>query len=85
MKDLSIENIEARLEQLTILELRQTARLVGVDCPAAGEKSVVREKIIAIAKGIDAPVAHPKSPLEDCVDKKLVKDILAYRKSVIGK
>lgn len=34
MKDITIENITARLEQLTILELRQTARAVGVERPA---------------------------------------------------
>lgn len=85
MQEVTIENIEARLEQLSILELRQTARAVGVACPAAGTKSEVREKIIAIANGIDAPVTLKKSVLADCADEQLVKDILTFRESIIGK
>ncbi len=85
MQELTIENIETRLEQLTILELRQTARAVGVACPAAGKKSEVREKIIAIANGTATPVPNEKSPLTEFADKDLVKDILTFRNSKIGK
>ncbi len=85
MKEITIEDINARLEQLLIFELRQTAREVGVECPAAGTKAEVREKIIAIANGTAEPVPYEKKGHTDLADKKLVKDILAYRKSVIGK
>lgn len=84
MQDITIENIKTRLEKLTILELRQTARAVGVDCPAVGKKSELREKIIAIANGTDTPVAREDSRAIEFVDEELVKDILAFRKSIIG-
>lgn len=84
MKEITLENIEARLEQLTILELRSTARLLGVESPAVGKRTEVLEKIIAIANGTANPVPKDDSKLTDFADKKLVKDILAYRKSVIG-
>lgn len=85
MQEVTIENIEARLEQLSILELRQTARVVGVACPAAGTKSEVRKKIIAIAHGIDSPVALKNSMLTEYADEQLVKDIFTFRESRIGK
>lgn len=85
MQELTIENIAARLDQLTILELRQTAKAVGVACPAAGKKSEVREKIIAVANGTDTPVAHGESLLLGFADKELVKEILTCRQSTIGK
>ncbi len=84
MKDITIENIKARLEQLTILELRQIAREVGVERPAADKREAVIKKIIAIANGTTEPVEHEKSPLDEMVDKRLVKDILAFRKSILG-
>ena len=84
MQEITIENIEARLEQLTILELRATARAVGVERPAAGRKSEVREKIIAIANGTATPV-HCENPVGTrFADKELVKDILAFRKKISG-
>lgn len=85
MQKLSIENIAAHLEQLTILELRQIARAVGVACSVDGKKSEVRKRIIALANGTGTPVAHGKSPRSEFADKGLVKDILAYRESIIGK
>ncbi len=85
MQEITIENIEARLEKLTILELRQTARAVGVKCPAAGTKAEVRAKIIAIANGEDNPVPCENCTLVEYADKKLVEDIQAYRKSISGK
>lgn len=85
MQELTIENIEARLEQLTIFELRQTARAVGVERPAAGKIAEVREWIIAIANGTAIPVPCEKKMGTKFADKKLVNDILAYRKSKIGK
>ncbi len=85
MKDITIENITARLEQLTILELRQTARAVGVERLADGKKSEVRERVIAIANGTATPVQNEDDRATQFADKKLVKDILAYRESVIGK
>ena len=44
MQEITIENIEARLKQLNIFELRQTARAAGVECAAAGKKSEVQAK-----------------------------------------
>lgn len=85
MQELTIENIKARLEQLSIFELRQTARAVGVACPAAGTKDEVRGKVIAIANGTDTPVTLNNFPFEGWVDKGLVKDILIFRESIIGK
>ncbi len=85
MQELTIVNIEARLEQLTIFELRQTARAVGVERPAAGKIAEVREWIIAIANGTAIPVPREKKMGTKFADKKLVNDILAYRKSKIGK
>ncbi len=85
MKEINIEDIVARLEQLTILETRHTARAVGVERPAEGKKAEVREKIIAIANGTAEPVSCDNKVLTQFADKKLVKDILAYRKSIIGK
>lgn len=85
MQETTIENIEARLEKLSIFELRQTARAVGVDCPAAGTKAEVKAKIIAIANGEGNPKASEKCTLTDYADKELVKDIQSYRESIIGK
>lgn len=85
MQELTIKNIDARLEQLTILELRQIARAVGVACPAAGEKSELRKKIIDIANGTTTPVKNEKSLLTEFADKELINDILTYRGSIIGK
>lgn len=85
MQEITIENIEARLEKLTILELRQTARAVGVKCPAAGTKAELRAKIIAIANGEDNPVPCENLKFVEYADKELVKDIQAYRESIIGK
>ncbi len=85
MQEITIENIEARLKQLNIFELRQTAREVGVDRPAADKKDEVRAKIIAIAKGKVEPVPIENSKFCEYADKELVKDIQAYRESIIGK
>lgn len=85
MKEITIENIEARLKELTIHDLRQTARAVGVKHPAADMKANVVTKILAIAKGEVAPVAVPENPiLTQSADKKLVKDIQSYRESIVG-
>ena len=84
MQEITIENIEARLKQLNIFELRQTARAAGVECAAAGKKSEVQAKIIAIANGTVEPVPVPPEKRKFCeyADKGLVKDIQAYRKSL---
>ena len=85
MKEITIENIEARLKELTIYELRQTARAVGVERPAADKKADVVNKILAIAKGEVDPVSIPDNPiLTQSADKKLVKDIQSYRESILG-
>lgn len=84
MKIITIENITARLEQLTILELRQTARAVGVESPAADKNDVVRKKIIAIAEGTATPVPCDKPVMTQYADKQLVKDIFAFRESRIN-
>lgn len=85
MQEITIENIEARLEELTIFELRQTARAVGVERAAADKKSAVQAKIIAIANGTAEPVPVEDRKFCEHADKKLVKDIQAYRASIIGK
>lgn len=85
MQEITIENLEARLKQLNIFELRQTARAVGVDFPAAGKKSELQAKVIAIAKGKAEPVPIENSKFCEYADKELVKDIQAYRESIIGK
>lgn len=85
MQEITIEDIEARLAELTIFELRQTARAVGVERPAAGEKAEVLKKIIAIANGTTEPVPVENRKFCEYADKKLVEDIHAYRASIIGK
>lgn len=85
MQEITIENIEARLKELNIFELRQTARAVGVERAAEGKKSDVRAKIIAIANGTVEPVPVENRKFCEGADKKLVKDIQAYRASIIGK
>lgn len=85
MQEITIENIEARLEELNIFELRQTARAVGVERAADGKKSEVRAKIIAIANGTAEPVPVEDRKFCEYADKGLVKDIQAYRASIIGK
>lgn len=82
MQELTIGNITARLEQLTILELRQTARAVGVERPAADKKAEVLKKIIAIAKGTATPVPCENPVGTQYADEELVKDILAFRERV---
>lgn len=85
MKEITIENIEARLKELTILELRQTARAVGVERPATDKKEDVVNKILAIAKGEVTPIPVPENhTLTQSADKKLVKDIQSYRESIVG-
>ncbi|MDE7082482.1 MAG: hypothetical protein K2O89_02105 [Clostridia bacterium] len=85
MKEIALENIIERIDQLTIFELRQTARAVGVYPVADGTKTKVKERMVAIANGTAEPVPCEKKVLTDCADKQLVKDILEYRKSIIGK
>lgn len=85
MQEITIENIEARLAELSVFELRQTARAVGVESAADGKKSEVLAKIIAISKGTAEPVPIANRKFSEYADKKLVKDIQAYRESIIGK
>ena len=85
MQEITIENIEARLIELSIFELRQTARAVGVERAADGKKSEVRAKIIAIANGTAEPVPIENRKCCEYADKKLVKDIQTYRGRIIGK
>lgn len=85
MQEITIEDIEARLERLNVFELRQTARAVGVKRAADGKKSEVRAKIIAIANCITEPVPIENYKVCEYADEKLVKDIQAYRESIIGK
>ena len=85
MQEITIENIEARLIELSIFELRQTARAVGVERAADGKKSEVRAKIIAISNGTAEPVPIENRKCCEYADKKLVKDIQTYRGSIIGK
>ncbi len=85
MQEITIENIEARLGELNIYELRQTARAVGVERAADGKKSEVLAKIIAIANGTTEPIPVENRKCCEYADKKLVKDIQAYRASIVGK
>lgn len=84
MKEITIEGIKARLEQLNIFEIRQTARAVGVERPAADKKDAVLKKIIAIAKGTATPVPYENSVGTQFADEELVKDILAFREKISG-
>ncbi len=84
MQEITIENIEARLKQMNIFELRQTARAVGVARPALGKKAEVQARIIAIANGTADPVPCENRLGFDGADKELVKDIQSYRESIIG-
>mgnify|MGYP001067444653 CR=1 FL=1 len=85
MQEITIENIEARLGELTILELRQTARAIGVERPAACKKAEVVKKIIAIAEGKAEPVFIGNTKFGELAGKGLVQDIQTYRDSIIGK
>ncbi len=85
MKEITIEDIEARLGELLIFELRQTARAVGVLRPAEGKKFECIKRIIEIAKGEVEPVPCENPVGTKMANKQLVKDILDYRKSVLGK
>lgn len=85
MQEITIENISARLEQLTIFELRQTARAVGVAHAAAGNKADIRRKVIAIANGTAKPVPFENPAGTQFANGELVKDILTFRESKIGK
>lgn len=80
MQEITIEDIEARLEKLTIFELRQTARAVGVRA-AAGTKSECIKKIVAIAKGKAEPIPVEERKFFEYADKKLVNDIQTFRKA----
>lgn len=84
MQELTIENIEARLEKLPIFELRQTARAVGVVCAAAGTKADLRRKVIAIANGTVNSVPCENPAGTRFANEELVKDILALRESRNG-
>lgn len=44
MQEITIEDIDVRLKKLTIFELRQTARAVGV-CPAAEKNPICEKKL----------------------------------------
>ncbi|MCM1234306.1 MAG: hypothetical protein NC489_29735 [Ruminococcus flavefaciens] len=85
MQKVTIEDIEARLEKLTIFELRQTARAVGVAHAATGTKVDVRRKVIAIANGTTKPVPCENPTGTRFANEALVKDILAFRESKISK
>lgn len=85
MQEITIENIEARLVKLNIFELRQTARAVGVDRPATCKKAELQAKVIAIAKCEAEPVPTENRKFSEYAGKALVKDIQAYRESIIGK
>ena len=84
MQEITIENIEARLGELTILELRQTARAVGVHRAADGPKAECIKKIVAIAKGEVKTVPVEDRKFCEYADKGLVKDIQSYRESILG-
>ncbi len=84
MEEKTIDDIKARLEQLKIFELRQTARAIGVERPAAYKRDALLVKIIAITSGKDTPAPCESTVGTLFADEQLVKDILAYRKSKIG-
>lgn len=84
MNEITIENIKARLGELTIFELRQTARAVGVSRSADGPKAECIKKIVAIAKGEENPVPVEDRKFCEYADKGLVKDIQSFRESILG-
>lgn len=77
-----LDEIQRRLNEKTIHELRQLARAVGVPRPAEGRKERLVEWISDIASGVKDPAtpsvrgAHPKSAE---YDRQLVADILRCR------
>lgn len=84
MADLSsyLAQIENRLKAKTIHELRQIARVVGVERPADGQKGRVLSDTIAIATGRMDPCEPTKRgapPKSKEYDRLLVADIMKCR------
>lgn len=77
-----LQDVTERLERLSIYDLRQVARAVGVKRPADGKKSRVTEAILSIAQGLTAPeppTLRGAPPKSQAYDEQLVADIKACR------
>ena len=81
-----LENIEERLDNMTIYEVRQIAREVKAHV-TSGQKGMIIEAILSIARAeVDfAPVSRRGAPPKsDRYDEKLVSDILELREYFIA-
>lgn len=77
-----LQDVAKRLEKLSIYDLRQVARAVGVKRPADGKKSRVSEAILSIATGETAPeppTLRGAPPKSQAYDEQLVADIKTCR------
>lgn len=85
--DLLLSGVRAKIEKLSIYELRQVARAVGVDRPAVGKKSRVTEAIMNIACGTVSPIPQSRRgapPKSSAVDEELVDEINRCRARALG-
>lgn len=82
-----LNDIAERLNKLSIYDLRQVGRAVGVHRPADGKKSRVIEAVLGIAEGKIEP--EPRTlrgapPKSQQFDEQLVADILACRAAYLS-
>ncbi len=81
-----LENIEARLDNMTIYEVRQIAREVKAHV-TSGQKGIIIDAILSIARAeVEfAPVSRRGAPPKsDRYDEKLVSDILELREYFVA-
>lgn len=77
-----LQDITERLEKLSIYDLRQVARAVGVKRPADGKKSRITEAILGIAQcqiAPEPPTLRGAPPKSQAYDEQLVADIKSCR------
>lgn len=82
MSEELLEDIRLRLDALSIYDIRQVAREVGVPQPTEGKKERLLGYIVDIASGVKDPEKRsPKGarPKSSAYDRNLVSDILRCR------
>lgn len=85
--DLRLDKAVEKMNKMSISELRQVARALGVSRPAVGKKERLVNDIVALAKGEISPVpltnrgAPPKS---DNFDRELYAEITELRQSCLN-
>lgn len=85
--DLRLDKAVEKMNRMSISELRQVARALGVSRPAVGKKERLVNDIVALAKGEMSPVplstrgAPPKS---DNFDRELYAEITELRQSCLN-